>query len=247
LPALFENFRLLNLLDISIIALMLFGAYRLLIGSRAWNVFLGLTAVASLWFVAAQLQLTATAWLFANLAPFSLLAIIIVFQPELRAALERVGRRRIGRTGGSDPVQEIMSAVRELATQRQGALIAIERQTPLAEFGRVGTLLNAPVTSALLQTIFASYGPLHDGGVIIKDNIITYAGAIFPLSDKHDGWSVKHGTRHRAALGLAEVTDALVIVVSEERGTVSLAQSGVLKSDIAPADVARALRRVYSQ
>lgn len=244
--ALFDNFRLLNLVDVTVIALMLFGAYRLLIGSRAWNVFLGMTALGAVWFVAAQLQLTATTWIFANLAPVSVLAIIIVFQPELRAALERVGRGRIGRSGGSDPVQEIMSAVRELATQRQGAIIAVERQTPLAEYGRVGTPLGAPVSSALLQTIFASYGPLHDGAVIIKGSLITHAGAIFPLSDKHDGWSVKHGTRHRAALGLAESSDALIIVVSEERGTVSMAQNGVLKTDIAPADVTKALRKVYS-
>jgi diadenylate cyclase len=247
LPGLLDNFRLLNVLDVSIIALMLFGIYRLLIGSRAWNVFVGLSALGALWFVAAQLQLTATVWIFANLAPVSLLAIIIMFQPELRAALERVGRGQIGRSSSSDPVQEIMSAVRELATQRQGVLIAVERQVPLSDYGRVGTVLNAPVSSALLQTIFASYGPLHDGAVLIKDNIITHAGAILPLSDKHDGWSVKHGTRHRAALGLAEVSDALIIVVSEERGTVSLAQNGVLKSDIAPADVARVLRRIYSE
>ncbi|CAN5502324.1 diadenylate cyclase CdaA [soil metagenome] len=245
MPALFDNFRLLNLLDVTVIALMLFGAYRLLIGSRAWNVFLGMTALGALWFIAAQLRLTATAWIFANLAPVSLLAIIIVFQPELRAALERVGRGRIAHSSGSDPVQEIMAAVRELATQRQGAIIAVERQTPLAEYGRVGTALGSPVSSALLQTIFASYGPLHDGAVIIKGDVITHAGAIFPLSDKHDGWSVKHGTRHRAALGLAEASDALTIVVSEERGTVSLAQNGALKSDIAPADVTKALRKVY--
>ena len=140
-----------------------------------------------------------------------------------------------------------MTAVRELATQRCGVLIAIEGQTPLLEYGQSATTLNAPVTSALLQTIFDSKGPLHDGGVIIKDDRIVYAAAIFPLSDKNEGWSVKHGTRHRAALGLSEVSDALVIVVSEERGTVSVAQNGVLKTDIAPADVLNVLSEVYGE
>ncbi len=247
MPQLPVTFRLLDLIDILLITFMLYGVYRLLIGSRAWNVFRGLAVVAVFWFVAAQLELTATVWILQNVATVGVLALIIVFQPELRAALERVGRGGVSRTLGSDPVQEIMAAVRELAAQRRGAIIAIEQQTPLAEYGRVGTALGAPVTSALLQTIFASYGPLHDGGVIIKDDLITHAGAIFPLSDKHDGWSIKHGTRHRAALGLSEVSDALVIVVSEERGTVSLAQNSVLKTDIAPADVMKALRKVYNR
>jgi len=240
------TFRLLDLLDILIISVLLYQGYKLLIGSRAWNVFRGLAALTSLWFLATQFRLQATKWLFDRVAPVGFIAIVVVFQPELRAALERVGRGRFGRAGGADPVQEIMAAVRELATQHIGALIAIERRTPLKEYGQTATELTSPVTSALLQTIFASKGPLHDGGVIIKEDLITHAGAIFPLSDRHEGWSVRHGTRHRAALGLAEVTDALVVIVSEERGTVSLAHEGVLRSDIAPADVLSALREAYT-
>ena len=237
---------LLDLIDVVVVAILLYQIYKLLIGSRAWNVFRGLTALAGLWFLATLLGLNATEWLFDRAAPVAFLAVVVVFQPELRGALEHFGRSRGGRTVGGDPVQEIMSAVRELATQRRGVLIAVERGTPLDEYGAVGTPLGAPVSSALLQTVFASYGPLHDGGVIIRDDVVTHAGAIFPLSDKHEGWSVKHGTRHRAALGLSEASDALVIVVSEERGSVSVAQGGVLRSDIAPADVSEALREVYT-
>lgn len=236
---------LLNALDILIIAALLYQGYKLLIGSRAWNVLRGLAALAGLWVLAYALDLNATSELFEQITPAALLAIVVLFQPELRAALERVGRGRFGRNVSSDPVQEIMTAVRELATQRRGALIAVERSTPLAEYGQSGSELGAPVSAALLQTIFASKGPLHDGGVIVKDDVITYAGAIFPLSDRHEGWSVKHGTRHRAALGLAETTDAVVVVVSEERGTVSLAMGGQLRGDIAPADVLQVLREVY--
>ncbi len=245
MPPLYE-FRPVDALDVVIIAVLLYQIYKLLIGSRAWNVFRGLAALALLWFLANQLDLKATSWLFNRVAPAAFLAVVVVFQPELRAALERVGRGRLNRSQSGDPVQEIMTAVRELATQRRGALIAIERQTPLLEFGQSATPLGAPVSAALLQTIFDSKGPLHDGGVIISDDTLTFAGAIFPLSDKNEGWSVKHGTRHRAALGLSEVSDALVIVVSEERGTVSVALGAALKTDIAPADVLSALTEVYS-
>jgi diadenylate cyclase len=244
--ALFEGFGLQDALDILIISVLLYQAYVLLIGSRAWNVLRGLLALAALWFLAAQFGMEATKWLFDAVAPVGFLAVVVVFQPELRAVLERVGRGRFGRTVSGDPVQEIMSAVRELATQRRGALMALERRTPLKEFADRGTAIGAPVSAALLQTIFASKGPLHDGAVIIKEDIVTHAGVIFPLSDRHEGWSVKHGTRHRAALGLSEVSDALVVVVSEERGTVSIAQDGVLTSDIAPADVLKALREAYA-
>lgn len=242
----FDRFSPLAIVDILIITALLYQGYKLLIGSRAWNVFRGLAALTGLWFLASQLQLDATKWLFDRVAPVGFIAIVVVFQPELRAALERVGRGRITRSVSADPVQEIMNAVRELASARVGALIAIERRTPLDEHGQVGTVLNAPVTAQLLQTIFASKGPLHDGAVILKEDLIAYAGAIFPLSDQHEGWSVKHGTRHRAALGLSETSDALVIVISEERGTVSIARDGQLKADIAPTDVLSELREVYA-
>ncbi len=240
-----DIFRPLDLIDILIIAVLLYQLYKLLFGTRAWNVVRGLVALGGLWFLAAQFRLIATQWIFNFIAPVAFLAVVILFQPELRAALERMGRGGRTRSSKANPVQEIMSAVRELATQRRGALIAIERGTPLQEYGQAATALGAPVSAALLQTLFDSKGPLHDGGVIIQDNEVLFAGAIFPLSDKNEGWSVEHGTRHRAAQGLSEVTDALIIVVSEERGTVSLAQSGVLKSDVAPADVLRSLNEVY--
>ena len=241
------QFRLLDIMDVAIITALLYQSYKLLVGSRAWNVVRGLLAVGLLWIIANQLNLQATEWLFNRLAPVAFLAGVIVFQPELRAALERMGRGRRERPVTDDPVSEIMNAVRELATQRKGALIAVEHQTPLKEYGTGATVLNAPVTAALLQTIFDSKGPLHDGGVIISDGVISYAGAIFPLSDKHEGWSVQHGTRHRAALGISEVADAVIVVVSEERGTVSLARNGNLRTDIAPADVLKALREVYHE
>ena len=244
--AIFEGFGVQDVIDILIIAVLLYQSYALLRGTRAWNVLRGLLAVAGLWFLAGQAGLQATKWLFDAIAPVGFFAVVVVFQPELRAVLERVGRGRMQRSVSADPVSEIMTAVRELASQRKGLLVAVERRTPLKEYADRGTPIGAPVTAALLQTIFASTGPLHDGAAIIKEDLVTHAGVILPLSDKHEGWSVKHGTRHRAALGLSEVTDALVVVVSEERGTVSIARDGALTADIAPADLLRALREAYA-
>ncbi len=241
----FDTFRISDLLDILIIAFFLYQTYSLLINSRAWHVVRGLGLLVVVWFLATQLGLQATEWLFDRVAPVGFIALVVVFQPELRAALERVGRGRVVRTTGQDPVQEIMTAVRDLASQRKGALLAIQGRTPIAEYGANGTEINAPVSSALLQTVFASAGPLHDGAVLIKEDLITHAGAILPLSDRQEGWSVKHGTRHRAGLGLAETSDALVLIISEERGTVSLARDSELRSDVAPSDVLAALREAY--
>ena len=243
-----QSFRpVFDVLDIIIISVLLYQGYKLLIGTRAWNVFRGLAAVTLLWVLATQFQLGATKWIFDRVAPVAFIALIVVFQPELRAALERVGRGRFGKPIGEEPVQEIMTAVRELATQQTGALIAIERGTPLREYGLSGTTLDAPVTSALLQTIFDSKGPLHDGGIIIQGKQILAAGAIFPLSEYHEAWTITHGTRHRAALGLSETTDALVIVISEEQGTVGLAQEGQLRPEIPPSELLTALRKVYQE
>jgi diadenylate cyclase len=237
----------LDVIDILILAVLMYQTYTLLIHSRAWNVLRGVAVLAALWFVANQFGLSATSAVFNNLAPVAFIGVMVVFQPELRAALERFGRGRRRGASGGDPVKELMAAIRELAQQRTGALIAVEQSTPLREYGRAGTELATAVSAPLLQTLFASQGPLHDGAVIIKDDLITHAGAIFPLSerDRDDGFSVKLGTRHRAALGLSEVSDALVLVVSEERGTVSVARDGVLRVDIAPAAVLTALREVY--
>lgn len=242
-----DGFGLRDVIDILILAVLIYQAYTLLINSRAWNVFRGVAALAGLWFLANQLGLGATSAMFNNLAPVAFIGVLVVFQPELRGALERFGRGRRRHAGRADPMKEVMSAVRELAQQRVGALIAIEQSTPLREYGRAGSELSTPVSAPLLLTLFASAGPLHDGAVIIRNDTISHAGAIFPLSDRDrdEGFSVKLGTRHRAALGLSEVSDALVLVVSEERGTVSVAHDGVLRVDIAPAAVQAALREAY--
>ncbi len=240
-----DRFGPLDAVDVALLAALLYQGYTLLLGSRAWNVLRGLAALAVLWLTASAFGLQGTKWLFDRVAPVGILALVVVFQPELRAALERVGRGRAQRAVAGDPVKEIMSAVRELAARRVGALIAIERGTPLGEYGQQGTALETPVRSELIETLFDSRGPLHDGGIIVRGDAVAWAGAIFPLSERQVGWEAQLGTRHRAALGLAEVSDALVVVVSEERGTVSLARDGLLTTDVAPSDLVKALREAY--
>ena len=240
-----DRFGPMDALDVVILATLLYHGYRLLIGSRAWNVLRGLAALGALWAIASLLGLVGTQWVFDRFAPVGLLALVIVFQPELRAALERVGRGRTPHAVAGDPVREIMDAVRTLSGRKVGALIAVERSTPLAEYGQQGTALDTPVRAELLETLFDSHGPLHDGAILIQGDRIAYAGAILPLSDRQEGWESQLGTRHRAALGLAEVADALVVVVSEERGTVSLARDGHLVTNVAPSDLVKALRDAY--
>lgn len=240
-----DRFGLLDAVDVALLAVLLYQGYILLLGSRAWNVLRGLVALGGLWVVASAIDLQGTRWVFDRVAPVGLLALVVVFQPELRGALERMGRGRTARIVAGDPVKEIMAAVRSLAARRVGALIAVERGTPLGDHGQKGTVLDTPVRAELLETLFDSRGPLHDGGVIIQGDTIAWAGAIFPLSDRQEGWESQLGTRHRAALGLSEASDALVVVVSEERGTVSLAREGRLLTDLAPSDLVKALREAY--
>lgn len=242
-----DRFGPLDAVDVALLAVLLYQGYTLLLGSRAWNVLRGLAALGGLWVVASAIDLQGTRWVFDRVAPVGILALVVVFQPELRAALERVGRGRPSYIVAGDPVKEIMGAIRELAARRVGALIAIERSTPLGDHGQKGTPLDTPVRTELLETLFDSRGPLHDGGVIIRGDLIAWAGAIFPLSERQEGWEPGLGTRHRAALGLSEASDALVIVVSEERGTVSLARDGRLSTDLAPSDLVKALREAYPE
>lgn len=242
-----DRFGPLEAVDVAILAVLIYQGYVLLLGSRAWNVLRGLAALGGLWLIASAVGLEGTKWVFDRLAPVGILALVVVFQPELRGALERVGRGRGTLNVAGDPVREIMDAVRELAARRVGALIAVQRSTPLREYGETGTPLATPVRAEVIESLFDSRGPLHDGALIVEGATIAFAGAILPLSERQEDWEAQLGTRHRAALGLAETSDALVIVVSEERGTVSLARDGQLLRDLAPSDLVKALREVYGE
>jgi diadenylate cyclase len=237
---LFEQFGFLapgwkDLLEILVVAFVFYRILVVLVGTRAIQMLAGLVLLVGIYFFARVLQLGLIRYLLEKLFEFGAIAALVVFQPELRSALAHLGQNRIlrffNRLEESVVAEEVTVAVEELSRGKVGAIIAIEREMGLAEYAETGTPLQAKVSASLLTTIFTPYSPLHDGAVIIRGDMIVAAGAIlpltqFPVSDK------SLGTRHRAAMGLSEESDALVIVVSEETSIVSVASRGRLERGV---------------
>jgi diadenylate cyclase len=238
----------LDLLDILLVSVLLYQAYRLMADSKTLNLVRGLVVFGLTLYVARWLGLTTLYAILERVAAIGLFALIVIFQPELRAVLERVGRpRQAEDTPQMVSLNEITRAVEWLSERKVGALLALERQTPLGDYANSGIKLDAEVSSGLLETIFARNTPLHDGGVIVQHGRIRAAGCLFPLQSDSPGVQRLYGTRHRAALGLSEQTDALVIVVSEERGSVRLAEGGVLSPDLTVLELRERLRQNIMQ
>ena len=223
-------------------------------GTRGAGMLKGLVFVFILIFVLAimttkVLKLEIIHYILQNWLPqIFVILLIIIFQPELRNALLKVGQSRLFNpfihTKKSKVLEEIINSVTKLARRKVGALIALERETGLASYIEGGVRLDAEVTSELLQTIFHPKTPLHDGAVIIKEERIIAAGCLFPLSDNPD-ISKTVGTRHRAAIGLTEESDAIAIVVSEETGTISVGLKGQLTSDLNKESLQNLLEGLY--
>lgn len=216
-----------DLLDIFLVTFLLYTLYRLMAGTRALNLVRGVLVYLLVWFLASLLGLSTLSWLLGNAATLGAFALIVVFQPELRAFLERLGR---GQRLSSGPLalEELLLGIARLSEKRRGALIALERRTPLGEYAVSGEILDARLSARLLETLFYPGTPLHDGGAILRGERLFAAGCVFPISESQLGL----GTRHRAALGLSEVSDALVIVVSEETGAIRVAEGGRLSSPL---------------
>ncbi len=236
-----KDFGLADVLDILVLAVLLFSVYKFLRDRRAGKLIVGLGLVTVVLIVSSFIGLNAINYILRHFYQIGLLAILIVFQPELRTALEKVGNTPISgfRELVSDSrdiksimadIEAICDAASDMSRTKTGALMVIERQTKLGEYIKSGVTVNAQMSSFLLRNIFFNKAPLHDGAVIIRNYRIFAAGCFLPLSTKDD--IVKSlGTRHRAAIGLSEISDAIVIVVSEETGTISVAIDGVLKRD----------------
>ena len=221
-----------NLLDIFLVALAFYVLFRLTRGTQAVMLIRGILIVALIMAVLSLvIDLPAFNWLLRNSAPMVLVAIPIIFQPELRRALERVGRsaplltRRGDTTNTQSLINEVSKTVDYLAQRKIGALIVFEGVTGLADVVNRGIRIDGDVSFELLTTIFVPNTPLHDGAVVVRADRIAAASCVLPLTDRELSDS-QLGTRHRAAIGISEQSDALVIVVSEETGKISVARNG---------------------
>ena len=252
--SLLSRISLTNILEIVIISFVVYEILYWVKNTRAWTVLKGLVVICLFALVAAVLHLTTILWILENITGIAVTALLIIFQPELRKALEQLGSQKIissilsfddgkvERGFTEKTVNELVRATFEMAKVKTGALMVIERNTSLKEIERTGIEINGLVTSQLLINIFEHNTPLHDGAVVVRGNRVTAATCYLPLSDNLS-ISKDLGTRHRAAVGVSEVTDSLTIVVSEETGRVSVAEGGAL-TRIADAE---SLRKILAQ
>lgn len=232
----FEHLRLLrpdwrDVIEIAVVSYALYRVMHLFHGTRAAQILIGIVLLVLAYAVALLLKLTMITYLLGLVFTYGAFAALVVFQPELRAALAHLGQAPVARLFRNLHAAEVADAVAEaierLHQSGTGAIIALERDVSLAEYVESGSPMEAKLSADLLTTIFTPYTPLHDGAVIVRGDMIVGAGCILPLSQAQLG-DRSLGTRHRAALGLSEETDALVLVVSEETGTISAASGGIL-------------------
>ena len=232
-------------IEILILAAMLYFVFRLIKGTRGSAILSGLILLFGILFAITSLSnLDVLNWLLSRLMLYISLAVVVIFQPEIRRVLARLGRqpwRTNGMSSQMSLVEPIMQAVSILSKRKIGALIAIEREIGTRAIQDTGTRMHSTVSAELLATLFFPHTPLHDGGVIISGDSICAAGCLFPLSQKEE-LSKTLGTRHRAAIGITEETDAIVVLVSEETGAISIAYNGKLRRGLEE----ERLRRVLS-
>ncbi len=222
-----------DLLDIALVAFLIYELLLLIRGTRAVQMALSGGFLIGLYFVSRWYELETVNWVIRNLAAYVVFAIIVLFQADIRRALAHFGRARLFRyleraQSNDETIEELVTTATALAAKRVGALIAIERHIGLRNYVEGGIPLDATVTYDLLATIFQPGSPLHDGAVIVQADRIAAAACFLPLS-VNQGVSRELGTRHRAALGLTEENDAVAIIVSEETGTISLAMNGEIE------------------
>ena len=218
-----------DLFEIILIAIILYQLILFIKGTRGWQMILGMTTLLLLYYLSKWFELRTIEWLLSNLFAYFVFALIVIFQAEIRRGLAQLGKG--GLLGGlsahtdEDVIEEIGSAVSSLASQKIGALIILEGEIGLRNYIESGIELDSRVSASLLVSIFSPSVPLHDGAIIIKESRIAAAGCFLPLT-KNPMLSKSLGTRHRAAIGITEETDAIAVVVSEETGTISVVTGG---------------------
>lgn len=231
-------------LDILLLAYLFYRGWNLLVQTRAVQLAKGFAAMVAVYVVAFFLKLETLLLILNTLFPGLVIALAIIFQPELRRVFTRIGQGewfRLGRRVGTQSIETLTNSIDVLASKRMGALLVLTRATGLRTIIETGTRLNAELSSSLLLTLFANGTPLHDGAAVITGNRIVAAGCFLPLSEQSN-IRRSFGTRHRAALGLVEETDAVVVVVSEENGAISLAYDANLVYDLSVDEVGMRLR-----
>lgn len=248
----FVGFRLIDVLDIVIVAYLVYKILGFIQETRAQQLVRGLVVLGIVFFLSDFLKLYLLNWLLRNFVTMGLFALIVLFQPELRRGLEQLGRRNIvsgqfrslDKENAIEVVKEIVAAVDDFSATRTGALIVFERETMLNDIIETGTIVDARISVRLLGNLFYEGSPLHDGAVIIRGDRIHAASCVLPLTEKKNiGRNL--GTRHRAGLGVSEVSDALVIVVSEETGVISVAEDGNFRRFMDLKSVEKILLGVY--
>ena len=242
--------RIADVVDISIIAFISYQMINLVRGTRTAQMLIGFLIVLATYLASQYFELHTLNWLLSNFLASIILVIVIIFQPDIRRALTQVGAGRsfsaAERVAQGQVLEEIVRSAVLLASKRIGALIVFERDVNLSEYIEVGTRIESKVTRELLQAIFLATSPIHDGAVIIQQGRITAAGCFLPLT-VNPNVSKTLGTRHRAAIGLTEETDAVVVVVSEEEGKVSLVREGRIIRDLDAGTLRNTLQQLFTR
>ena len=240
-----------DVIDVLIVAVIAYYVIRYVRSTRAAQLVYGLAIVLGVYLLSDVANLYTLNWLLKNLLSVGLIALVVVFQPELRRALEFLGRGRFTTRGFSLEKEKynanidiLLRAIDYFAARKEGALIVVEHETALQDVADTGTMLDAQLTEPLIENIFYKGSPLHDGAVILRGNRILAAGCVLPLTE-NPNLSKDLGTRHRAGIGMTEVSDALVLIVSEETGIISMAQEGKLSRFLDVRTVEKTLLNYY--
>jgi diadenylate cyclase len=236
----FLSFRLIDLIDVLIVSFIIYRFLALMKGTRAAQMVTGLVLIFIVAFVSFWFQLEGLSWLFSNLATVGIIVLVIVFQPELRSMLAQMGHSRLFqyfiRVEERKSLKEIARAAVRLSELRYGGLMVIEKGIGLKNYIETGKKLNAELSAEMMTTLFTPYTPLHDGAAIIVGEIISAAACTLPLS-QNPRYRKLYGMRHKAAIGVTEISDAIAVIVSEETGSISIAYKGFLERDINRDDV----------
>jgi len=247
--------KMTDIIDIVLVAVITYQLLKMLKETRAIQLVKGIAILFVLMQVSAWMNFTTINYILRNVMQVGLFSVVVIFQPELRSLLERVGRSKVGKlidfTSQREDIEleqmteELVRATVNMSRTKTGALIVLERETKLGDIIKSGTVINAQISSSLLENIFVPNTPLHDGAVIIREDRIHTAGCLLPLTSNIN-LSRELGTRHRAAIGMSEASDAVIIVVSEETGKISIAINGNLTRNLNAQTLKNAIMRALS-